>query len=210
MDIKEAEMLAHYKYIIENRLFDEYDIYSFLILIRDHIPNGSFQIFKEYADAVAHRKKDKGMIIDNIKLCINNNYETKDGKVIKGYKSFSIKSWNTQLKELLKYFNIVSDKKIIKEITLCIFSLFQELRFVDVNNQNVGKLVLFVNPDRNQIDLCTSEGTTNSLMVCFAKLDNVEIKQKLIEVFDNLPAEAIRENGILKLKNKKGIICEIK
>lgn len=69
---------------------------------------------------------------------------------------------------------------------------------------------MFVNPDHNQIDLCTSEGTTSSLMVCFAKLDNVEIKQKLIEVFDNMPAETVRENGILKLKNKKGIICEIK
>ena len=210
MDIKESNMLKHYKHLIENREFDEYDIYAFLILIRDHIPNGKYQIFKEYADAVAHRKKNKGIMIDNIKTCIKNNYETINGTKVKDYHGFSIESWNSQLKDLMNNFNINVNKLIIKELTLCIFSLFQELIFVDESNNKIGKLVMLVNPDHNQIDLCTSEGTTNSLMVCFAKLDNIIITQDFFEVINNIPSEVVREKGVLKLKNSKGTICEIK
>ena len=39
MDIKEKKMLQHYKNIIENRCFDEYDILGFLIFIRWHLGN---------------------------------------------------------------------------------------------------------------------------------------------------------------------------
>ena len=106
--------------------------------------------------------------------------------------------------------NINVNKLIIKELTLCIFSLFQELIFVDESNNKIGKLVMLVNPDHNQIDLCTSEGTTNSLMVCFAKLDNIIITQEFFEVINNIPSEVVREKGVLKLKNSKGTICEIK
>ena len=66
MDIKESNMLKHYKQLIENREFDEYDIYAFLILIRDHIPKGKLKIFRDFADAVAHREKKKGISKDEI------------------------------------------------------------------------------------------------------------------------------------------------
>lgn len=209
MDIKEKHMLEHYKRLIENSEFDEYDIYAFLILIRNHIPNGKYQIFKEYADAVAHRRKNKGIMLNNIKSCIKNNYETINGTNVKDYCGFSIESWNKQLTYLMNNFNITINELIIKELTLCIFSIFQELIFVDDSNNKIGKLVMLVNPDCNQIYLCTSEGTSSSPMVCFAKLDNIKITQDFFDVINNMPSEAVRENGTLKLKNCKGTICEV-
>ena len=35
MDLKEKEVLKYYKFRIENRLFDETDVYGFLIFIRE-------------------------------------------------------------------------------------------------------------------------------------------------------------------------------
>ena len=37
MNEKELVNLNHYKYLIENRKFDEYDIIGFLVLIREYL-----------------------------------------------------------------------------------------------------------------------------------------------------------------------------
>lgn len=207
MDIKEFSMFNHYKYLIENRLFDEYDVYAFLILIRSHIPKGNFQLFHEYCDIVAHREKEKGIIFNNLKIAKENNYEVINGKV-KGYHGYSKESWNNQLRKLLKHFNIKTNNIILKELTICIFCLFQEMKFIDENGI-LGKLELFFNPDHNQISICTTEGKSNSFLVCLAKIDDIKIEQKFLEIFDGRPAETYRENGILKVRNQNGFICEV-
>lgn len=208
MNKKEEKMLLHYKNKIECRLFDEYDIYGFLILIRNYITKGDLHLIHELADTVAHSEKDKGIIIDNIKLCKENRYKTSNGVKIINYKGFSPESWNKEWKKLMSFFSIKVDKIILKEITLCIFSLFQNVKYIGKNGKE-GNLVLLIDPDNNQIYLCTSEGTAGSPLVCFTLLNNVIIKQDFSTFFDCDPAETFRDGGILKLKNEKGIICEI-
>ena len=209
MDIKESNMLKHYKQLIENREFDEYDIYAFLILIRDHIPKGKLKIFRDFADAVAHREKNKGIMVDNIKNCIINNYQKSNGAKVKDYTSFSIKSWNNQLKQLMNIFDIKTNKIIIKELTVCIFSIFQNLILKDKNDNILGEIVMLANHTCNEIYLCTSEIDNDFSKVCFIKQNNIIISQELLEIMKYSPAEAIREDRILKLKNRKGIFCEI-
>lgn len=208
MNIKERKMLEHYRYLIENRLFDEYDIYGFLIFIRRHLPKGQLQLVHEFSDTVAHSERDEGLILANLKVAKANNYQTKDGRKVIGYNGYKPKTWNNEWKKLMNLFHISVNSIILKELTVCLFSLFQEVNYVDENGK-VGKLGLFINPDHDQISIYTSEGKSNSYMVCFAQLKNIKIQQRLKVFFEATPAETCRENGILKLKNDKGIICEV-
>ena len=148
-------------------------------------------------------------MIDNIKACIKNNYKTINGTKVKDYHGFSIESWNNQLKSLMNSFNIKTNKLIIKELTLCIFSLFQELIFVDDSNNKIGKLVMLGNQISNELFLCTSEIDNDFSMVCFTKQNNIIIMQEFLEIVKYAPSEVIREDGVLKMKNIKGTVCEV-
>lgn len=95
-------MLKHYKELIENRKFNEYDIYSFLILIRWYFPSNEFKLIKELADTMCHSRKDRGIIYENINNCIDNNYEHDENGII-GYNSYPIDKWNEEWKKYWNY-----------------------------------------------------------------------------------------------------------
>ena len=185
--------------------FDEYDIYSFLIFIRRHLSRRSFPLVIEFADSVAHRERDQGKIYDNIKNSISSDYSIIDGHVV-GYHGYDIQSWNDEWQRVLNRFGIVSNNRMIREITFCIFSLFQETKYKS-NGRIIGKIKLLFNYGHSEIALLTSECTDESLLVVFAKLDNVKIYKKDIFLDDSV--ETYRENGVLKMRNSLGIICEI-
>ena len=208
MNTKEKIMIEHYKKIIENRSFDEYDIFGFLILIRRHIPKGDFPLIIELADTVGHREKNIGMILKNIKISIEKNYIKGRKNKITNYVGYSPEKWNNEWTRIMNYFNISVDKMILKELTLCVFSLFQEVEYKDKTN-NIGKLRMLIDPDNNKLLMYTTEAKKRTPIVCFTYLNKIIIKQKLIDFIKCEPAETFRENGILKLKNEKGIICEI-
>lgn len=212
MNLKEKNMLAHYKELIENRLFDEYDIHSFLIFIRRHIPTDNFNLIHEISDTIAHTEKDRGIIHDNIEKCINTNYKKEGGRGIIGYNGCPIESWNKEWKKLMDYFNILVDELILKEITLCIYSLLQDIEYVtkDKADNKIGKLRLIINPEYSEILLCTTENHPYSFLVCFTKLADIDLNQTFNEFIKCKPSETFREQGILKLRNEKGIVCEIK
>ena len=72
--MKNDVILSHYKYLIENYLFDEYDILGFLIFIREQIDDSRCHFVKEFCDLIAHRTRDEGIIKDNIKNKSDINY----------------------------------------------------------------------------------------------------------------------------------------
>lgn len=211
MDLKEQKIFHHYKYLIEKRMFNEYDIYGFLILIRPYILKGDCPLFYEFTDMVAHRKKDQGIIYENIVNVINNKYEIVEENKLKDYKGYPTEKWNSELKRLLDYFCIKYDKLIIKELTICIYSIFQEVIFVDKKSkEKIGKLTLFFNTEHKMITLCTKENKLYKFLACFTKLDNIIIEQSFGDMLDDHVIETYREKGILKVKNSKGFVCEIK
>ena len=46
-DKKEQKILEHYKMLLENSLFDEYDILAFLIFLRRHLDKNRYQCVAE-------------------------------------------------------------------------------------------------------------------------------------------------------------------
>lgn len=216
MTNKEQNMLLHYKYLIENRLFDEYDIYGFLILIRNNVPI-TFDLIIELGDTMAHKNnKNKGRAFESIKNSRNNNFQlNKKGKV-RDYKGISSKEWNQKWTELLKYYNIKINDLILLELKICTISLLQGTLFVK-DKQNYGEMAIQTNMSTNQLSLVTTgskyfaiDGRKqyDNVAVAFTTIEDVKIKQE-INFFECSILETYRENGILKLKNENGLICEI-
>lgn len=87
------KMLEHYKNVIENRSFAEYDILGFLIFIRRHLNKDNVYI-REFADLIAHRARDRGIVVDCITASIENNYQTEKGsKKVIGYNGLHYEQW---------------------------------------------------------------------------------------------------------------------
>lgn len=204
MDNKEKVMLEHYKRIIENREFDEYDILGFLIFVRRHIEIDCNYI-QEFADLIAHRERDRGIVISCISAAIDNEYRTKrDGKQITGYNGIKIETWNTQWKKLGKKLDIDFDEKVIEEITLCIFSLAQFTQYNDEKGHS-EKIDIFQNRS-GAISLTTSENRSDSLYIGFAKTGNYVFERELSAGHLVKPVETIRDHGKLRLRDEDGYI----
>lgn len=206
MDAKETLMLKHYKNLIENQSFDEYDILGFLIFIRRHIDGKcEYTYLQEFADLIAHRERDQGLIFNSIKAAAKNSYQTrKDGRKVVGYNGISYQTWVMQWKELGKNYQILIDPSIVKEITLCVFSLAQHTQYDDKNGY-AGKIDIFQGKD-NSLAMATSEQSPSSLFVCFMKSGKYDFIRTLPAGYLKKPVETIRENGKLRLKDEDGYI----
>jgi len=204
LDTKEQKMLRHYKNLIENRLFDEYDILGFLILVRSHLDINREKDIREFSDLIAHRKRDRGEVVKCIKAAIDNKYETNENGHVKGYHGIDYSSWVKQWQTLGADQNISLNEEIIKEITLCVFSLAQHSEYRDANG-NVGKIDLFQSKD-NSLALATSENKPDSCYVCFAKFGNFNYVRMLSAGHLEKPVETVRENGRLRLLDEDGYI----
>jgi len=204
MDKKEKVILEHYKKIIENRKFDEYDILGFLIFVRRHIESDCNYI-QEFADLIAHRERDRGIVTSCISAAIDNQYKTKsDGKQITGYNGIKIETWNKQWEKLGKKLNIDLDEKVIEEITLCIFSLAQFTQYDDKKGHS-GKIDIFQNRS-GAILLTTSENKSDSSYIGFAKIGHYVFERELSAGRLVKPVETIRDQGELRLRDEDGYI----
>lgn len=208
LDDKEKVILNHYKEIIEKRSFDEYDILGFLIFIREKVDKGIFSIIPEFADLIAHRHRNKGIVMNNICIAIQNNYQRENNKV-KGYKGIKWETWLAEWKKIFLEFNIKFDKAIITEIILCIYSLAQNTTYND-GNGNMGKIELFIDNITNSLCLCTTEGLVDSFYICFSKFGKFNINKSLFDFgLIKEVVETKRIEGKLILTCSKGIILEV-
>lgn len=204
-DIKEEKMLQHYKWIIENRMFDEYDILGFLIFIRRHLSTKKYEYIRDFSDLIAHRERDKGIVVDCILACIENNYAIDaDGKSLKDYHGIDMGKWDTEWRELGNDFCIGMNADIIKEITLCIFSLSQHTQHVCKGGISGTIKLLFTTNDF--ICLVTAENRGDAQWVCFAKCGSFVFDREYTKGYLKKPVETKRENGILRLFDEDGYI----
>jgi hypothetical protein len=208
MDLKACLMLKHYKEIIEKHLFDEYDILGFLIFIRSYINKGKYKYISEFTDLVAHRERDRGIVMDDIESAIKNNYVCEQGtNTIKEYNGIKNEDWDSEWKELAEEFDIALTDRLIKEITLCIFSLAQKTEYCNKNGYE-GKIEIHLFKSKS-IALLTTEGHRDSLFICFAKYDGIKVNDKYsLKPMSDI-VYTIRENGELKLKVENETIAEI-
>ena len=208
MDDKAKKILEHYRKIIENEEFEEYDILGFLIFIRSYLDE-NMNIIREFSDLIAHRKRDRGRVMTNIRNAIKNGYEydEKQNKVV-GYNGISQEDWKREWEKIGKIFDIVMNEKIIKEITLCIYALTQKTEYDD-NNGNIGYIEFCAQSQFNNIALVTTEGKKDSLYICFATYKGYEVNEKYDGVPINSVVYTIRNNGKLQLRTDNDLITEI-
>ena len=193
-------MLQHYNKLFESFIFDEYDVLGFLMLIREHIrKDNPYPCILEFADLIAHRERTRGQVLGAIKAAIDNNYETYDGKRVKGYNGIDEARWKSEWNRLLTELNISVNKRILDEMTICICSLANGSKY----NDGIGHTgILYLGFSKNKIALITTEGESDSLHISFFVYSGLEFSVDRKYSFGRWITETVRENGILKMKDE--------
>ncbi|MBR4779845.1 MAG: hypothetical protein IK014_00635 [Lachnospiraceae bacterium] len=204
MDDKEKIICLHYKKLIEDENFDEYDILGFLIFSRNIIRARKLKNLLEFADLIAHRNRNKGKVMEAIKIANLNAYELIEGtNQLKGYLGIPGSVLEKEIISLLKVLDIeIRSCRVIHDFILCIFSLTQFS--VYENEQISGRVILF--QSRNKLALITVEDDIKAPYACFSILDKCEFSHIYSGGYINSPVEAIRVEGKLRLKNRDGYI----
>ena len=205
MDKKAQAILKHYKDKIESRSFDEYDIMGFLIFIRDYIENSNgMDTIKDFSHLIAHRKRNKGIVMKAIELSIKNREKISEGAKEKNYKvtdypGVEYKNWEKEWFKLGDEFNITFTSEIIIEVTMCVLTTTQ---FTEYKNKDgySGKIGLL--KSENALSLDTTEDKDGALSIIFFNLLIDPSKTLKDEKFHPVirPIEAVRINGELKLR----------
>ena len=212
MNTRGISILFHYKKIIEERTFNEYDVMGFLILIREYIPenklndtNKYYMSIKDFADGIAHRKRNKGKIFNSFKEAKDNDYCSYDNSpMIKGVNGFNYNYYLEAWRKIGQYFEINMSDKIIKDIMVCVCSLLQ-FTIYETSTENdcerFGRLCLLINND--QLDLCIIPHDKAKPFICYLLIENIndyllDHEYKWNQSV-NAPFTTIRKNGQLKL-----------
>lgn len=205
---KEKQMIAHYRRILMEHTFDEYDILGMLILIRQYCRDSGLDSILEFSDLIAHRNRDKGRVQESIYGAIKNQYDTeKDSNGLIGYNGIKWKEWSDQWTKLGEELEIALSDQLLQEITLCIFSLAQDTTY-DSNHKKKeeefhGRIWLF-QASNGQISLCTTDGSPHSLYVRFMVAEGVKGENRKFDGVIDCPVETFRKDGKLHLKTSNG------
>ncbi len=210
-DPKEEQLFLYYWNRIVGREFDEHDIYSLLILIRGLNPKGEIPLhIRDYGDLIAHRRRNRGAAIDAISGAKSNHYEINSSNKVKGYKGASLEEWEKEWNELAILTKQSSlPNETIREIVLCIMALSQFVQLNKSEDEIDAEFTLHLG-NHNKIALCTHEKGNNNVYATYTVLDKIEIihpecyEDAHYQICD--PVEAIRENGVLRLRTERGYL----
>ena len=208
MNEKELNNLEHYKQLIENRKFDEYDIMGFLVLIREYLDSKKNPIIFDIANGTAHRKRNKGKIYDCIYFAIQNNYSIDKNGHVEGYHGVFDSEWKLECTNLSKQFNIKITPIISTELAVCMFSIIHRSRYETDKKLNNKKLSIKGSIEmmtgENSLSILTSDDI-NKITVCFMKIENIDVIEK--NEFIMNAVETYRKNKFLYLRsNGKDIL----
>ena len=141
MDKKEKQLIDYYYNRFSERSFDEKDLYSFLMVIKEH--SSEIKVIKELADFIGHREKSTGYAKDYLEECkeiINSIGKEKVRRKIENIFSF---------KEIRNGFNALFQQlgfeklplEIINDFIICMISLLQDVKIVSGSlNKEIGHL----------------------------------------------------------------------
>lgn len=212
MDKKEQIMLEHYRGLISERKFDEYDVYAFLIFIRRHIiKNSNYQYIAEFSNLIAHRGRDRGIVVNCIANAVRNGYKLKNGtREIEGYNGIGYSDYSKELYCLGQEFNLCFDDNCIKEFLICIFSITQFTEY-EFDENCIGRMLLFQGKKdgKHILAMATSENNSkkdNAGCVCFSLIEIDGFKKDYFAGLITDPVQALRVDGKLRLLDSTGII----
>lgn len=210
-DKKEQILLDHYCKKIAARVFDEYDIYPFLILVRSHFTvkekrghNGSAPKYKwltEIGDLVAHRERDRGEIFTGITAVIKSGYIVNSGgKTLLGYAGIQNGELERELEDLFIELGYPITGQVIQEIIACLFSILQCSKYIDKSSGFTGEVKVLISNDI--IALVTTSNVLNKSepLVYLATLKCALIQHPKSTPYFPAPIEVVREYGSLVIK----------
>ena len=186
MDKKELFLLEKHKEKFLNNSFNEMDIYSFLILIRNYIKKDSQQYLYicEFCDLVAHRKRNQGFIMENICNMVERRYRQADDNTISGIACIDKEKWINEWKCLSMTLDLKLTERNINEITMCIYSLVHHTYYDNKGNNKKdtggslrnhshhrGQVSMGIDKNNNLYLSCTA-GRKDSRIVTISKYEN--------------------------------------
>lgn len=136
-----------------------------MIFVRSYIGlSADFKTINEFSNLIAHRKRNRGRVMESIEVAIKNNYEVAKGtKKIKGYNGIHYNEWEKEWYKLGEKFDIKFTPKIIKEVTICIFLIAQ---FTEYKSGNYSGRIEILRSE-NSLHLVTTEGEPKPLFITF-------------------------------------------
>lgn len=141
LDRKEKQLMDFYYEKFAEKNFDEKDLYTFLILVRESAKD--IRCIRELGDFIVHREKSKGYVKDYLEE--NESVLNNLGKENNTMKIDNIFSF----KELRNGFNSLFQKngysklpnETISDFVLCIISLLQDVKIISSKSKReIGKL----------------------------------------------------------------------
>lgn len=139
MDTKEQSLLNYYYGKLTDNMFDEKDIYAFLLLIRNR--SKEIRCINELADFVARRDQYRGFIKDNL-FETRKKFESlgKTNTDIRIEDVFSFRDLKNGINKVLVDCQLrdLSNEKINDFIT-CLISILQQVKIIE-QGREIGKL----------------------------------------------------------------------
>lgn len=188
-------IINHYITLFDNRLFDEYDVSGFLILIRNDGIEQNQPFIYDFANIVAHRTRTEGVACSAMNAAIKNNCRTNSKKKVIG---FNGPSYNTLVKEIkiLSYkYGFNAENDFCKDFILCLMSIAQNV-ICKTNDEKICELRLA----QGRNDTLALIAVGEDVSICYS-LYGAKLSFENEYTAGQIPAavEAIRINGRLEL-----------
>jgi hypothetical protein len=140
MDTKEQSLLNYYYSKLIDNTFDEKDVYTFLLLIRNR--SKEIHCINELADFVAHRDQHNGYIKDYL-FETRKKFESlgKTNTAIRIEDVFPFKEMKKGINQALAEYQLAGlTNEKINDFVVCLISILQQIKITDENQREIGKL----------------------------------------------------------------------
>ena len=196
MDEKAQQIFERLCNKVVNGEFDEDDIYEFYIFIRSYLKSfkGKYKWIREWGDLIAHRERNEGAVLRNMKNAISNGYAVIEGtNQIKGYHGMEEGELEKEFSDLFREAGYAVSVQALKEIKLCTFSIanFSGYKISDKPGRT-GQVRLV--QTQSGLALCSHAGERDDFYIGLSILKGNYIDKDFPCGFIDKPIEVRRKN----------------
>lgn len=196
MDEKAQQIFERLCNKVVNGEFDEDDIYEFYIFIRSYLKSfkGKYKWIREWGDLIAHRKRNEGAVLRNMKNAISNGYAVIEGtNQIKGYHGMEEGELEKEFSDLFREAGYAVSVQALKEIKLCTFSIANFSRYkISDKPGRTGQVRLV--QTQSGLALCSHAGERDDFYIGLSILKGNYIDKDFPCGFIDKPIEVRRKN----------------
>ena len=196
MDEKAQQIFERLCNKVVNGEFDEDDIYEFYIFIRSYLKSfkGKYKWIREWGDLIAHRERNEGAVLRNMKNAISNGYAVIEGtNQIKGYHGMEEGELEKEFSDLFREAGYAVSVQALKEIKLCTFSIANFSRYkISDKPGRTGQVRLV--QTQSGLALCSHAGERDDFYIGLSILKGNYIDKDFPCCFIDKPIEVRRKN----------------